>query len=167
MGKATAKRPQALKSAIPAAGTINYDSFGVASYLQRHMGTFESAADLEKVADKYMGGFRVHEKQQLRKLKRLKRLPDEEGWTTVVPKISGSNAATSQIKQGTHIKDYKQKQERMGKKKAKTSQDDFYAFTQTRKNLRRLVKIKKTLLKAQTRKSVATSVSLRNFADRA
>eukprot|EP01064_Diplonema_japonicum_P018223 TRINITY_DN26900_c0_g1_i1.p1 TRINITY_DN26900_c0_g1~~TRINITY_DN26900_c0_g1_i1.p1 ORF type:complete len:156 (+),score=36.54 TRINITY_DN26900_c0_g1_i1:120-587(+) len=145
---------------------IPFTQYGMIGYLEAHVGEYESAKDLEQEANKFMGGFRVYEQQEFRKLKRLKRKPDQDGWTTVVPKIRGVNSATSQIKQATQLADYEQQQDDNKKKKAMKSTDDFYAFTQSKKKIRQLIKIKKSLLKAQTRKGPEKSINLRNFADR-
>ena len=146
---------------------IDHSNFGIDAYRAKHQAYYESAKMLEDEANKYMGGFRVHEAQEWRKARRMKHTPDEDGFTTVVPKLYSKNAVTSQMPQKTSLDDYYKKQDESGKKRANVSSDVFGAFAQTKKNMQRLVKMKKMLQKATSRKKAgAATASLRNFADK-
>eukprot|EP01063_Lacrimia_lanifica_P008095 TRINITY_DN1522_c0_g1_i1.p2 TRINITY_DN1522_c0_g1~~TRINITY_DN1522_c0_g1_i1.p2 ORF type:complete len:158 (+),score=76.17 TRINITY_DN1522_c0_g1_i1:109-582(+) len=154
-----------VRAALPAKGGINYSQFGLEGYVMQHMAQYEDAMTLENEANEFMGGFRVYEQQSLRQLKRDKHTVDEDGWKKVVGKIKGAHSATNQFKQGNSFDEYKKRQEDEGKKVAKKSTDDFSVFAKTKKNLNKLIKVKKTLLKANSRRTSSKTVSLRNFAD--
>eukprot|EP00754_Rhynchopus_humris_P040215 Rhum_TRINITY_DN23264_c0_g1::Rhum_TRINITY_DN23264_c0_g1_i1::g.177552::m.177552 len=153
---------------IPQKGEIDYSACGLDAYLDRHVGSYEDAKALETESNKFMGGFRVFEQKEMRKLKKLKHTEDEDGWTTIVPKIKSRNTATTQMVHGNTVDDYNKRQDEAGKKRAKTSTDTFSAFARNKKNMQRLIKMKKMLMKATDRKAKGASqgVKLRNFADR-
>eukprot|EP01061_Rhynchopus_euleeides_P028445 TRINITY_DN46326_c0_g1_i1.p2 TRINITY_DN46326_c0_g1~~TRINITY_DN46326_c0_g1_i1.p2 ORF type:complete len:160 (+),score=71.35 TRINITY_DN46326_c0_g1_i1:162-641(+) len=151
---------------VPEKGSIDYGEFGLEGYVNRHLGTYVTAKELEDETNKFMGGFRVHESKNIRNIKRMRTTPDEEGFIQVVPKLYSRKVATTQMPRQTSLDDYYNRQEKKGAKKATVSSDVFSAFAQTKKNMQRLVKMKKTLMKATDRKKAGTSVSLRNFADR-
>ena len=151
---------------IPGRGELDYEGSGLVAYVASHLESYEDAMALETRANKFMGGFRVFEQQQLRKLKRAKRMPDEDGWQTVVPKMLNVNTATTELRNANHIDDYNKKQEISGKKAAVSSSDGFSRFAESKKSMQRLIKMKKSLMKAQSRKNSVKTAGLRNFADR-
>eukprot|EP00756_Hemistasia_phaeocysticola_P030470 Hpha_TRINITY_DN16291_c2_g4::TRINITY_DN16291_c2_g4_i1::g.14155::m.14155 len=135
---------------------------GLEAYRREHLAAYVPAAELQRKSNQFMSNFRQFEQEQVRKRKQMREEEDDEGWQVVGR--AGTRAATSQLHGKTvGVKEFQRKKAAEGKKKTPESQDDFYAFNRSQKNMKRLLRMKKILRQSRDRRP--SGASLRNFAD--
>eukprot|EP01062_Namystynia_karyoxenos_P017157 TRINITY_DN16295_c2_g1_i1.p1 TRINITY_DN16295_c2_g1~~TRINITY_DN16295_c2_g1_i1.p1 ORF type:complete len:250 (+),score=96.54 TRINITY_DN16295_c2_g1_i1:84-752(+) len=155
--------PRKPNAGIPPAGSINYADYSLKAYRKQHAAAFVPAQELSQDASRRVAEFKKFEQEQVERRQELSK-PDEEGWVTVVSSKTGTHSATSQLPKTVNVQEYQKRRTDANKKKQLESKNDFYAFSKTRKNMQRLIKMKKILRQARARAPV--QANLRNFADR-